>query len=283
MSDVLFCSPKTPTERIRPQKLYIYCNIFTKDHMKKISDCISGKIHLADPIFFNDPFDSMIENSFDVDWFCKSSPKQIYDLIARCLSLSVFDSTNYLSLFSLLSIISFILSYNESVFVSFKDALHQINILLGDYGCLDEDDIFGKVQKHYDYMNPSISCPYRICCFAEEYDSIPLWAYYASSHKGVCIEYDISSMPNGYADYIFPVTYSSHRPNDNYSTISDSYFTKSDSWSHEKEWRIVCGGNTEFLVFSCVSAIYFGAYFLKNNQEVIQQMHDLVFDKKTKQ
>lgn len=30
----------------------------------------------------------------------------------------------------------------------------------------------------------------RISCFSKRYDSILMWSHYASSHEGVCIEFD---------------------------------------------------------------------------------------------
>ena len=37
--------------------------------------------------------------------------------------------------------------------------------------------------------------------------------------------------------------------------------SKSDVWSHEHEWRIICESDEEYLPLDCISAIYVGAKF----------------------
>jgi hypothetical protein len=46
-------------------------------------------------------------------------------------------------------------------------------------------------------------------------DILSMWAYYADSHKGVCLKYDFSLLLE-------------------FETV-----TKAVAWSHEQEWRII--------------------------------------------
>lgn len=45
----------------------------------------------------------------------------------------------------------------------------------------------------------------RICCFTEnDNNNMPMWAYYANSHKGFCVEYCIDEKMK---KYMFPISY----------------------------------------------------------------------------
>jgi hypothetical protein len=39
----------------------------------------------------------------------------------------------------------------------------------------------------------------RICCFTTNKKNLLLWAHYADSHKGVCVEFDATKLPISYA------------------------------------------------------------------------------------
>ena len=84
---------------------------------------------------------------------------------------------------------------------------------------------------------------------------MPIWAHYADNHKGFCIEYDFSTLDyeNEFSKYLFPVGYEPHRynitnlielslKNNTDPRIKLLYFLmslKHNSWSYEKEWRIM--------------------------------------------
>ncbi len=96
-----------------------------------------------------------------------------------------------------------------------------------------------------------------ICCFTPHADSELMWAYYADSHKGFCIGYEIEPNkldPDGF-DFK-SVTYSSQRPIIDFweflfTDISAKVlYTKSASWSHEREWRLVAFKNKVQIEFA---------------------------------
>lgn len=95
-----------------------------------------------------------------------------------------------------------------------------------------------------------------------EVQSMRMWAYYADSHKGVCVEYDAQDFINfvigkhdefnaqGYQMplcWFFPINYISEISMSNYkqkmhdATWPITLFEKRDCWSHEEEWRIFYG------------------------------------------
>lgn len=126
-------------------------------------------------------------------------------------------------------------------------------------------------------------------CLSEENTSTLMWAHYADSNKGMCIEYDFNQLP---ADAIirkmlFPVVYTdtpihvSDLMNDTNHSIYDysmdaavlcSALNKANIWSYEREWRLIMVWTTlrektrrfPILLHIQPSNIYFGYHFLKH-------------------
>jgi hypothetical protein len=110
---------------------------------------------------------------------------------------------------------------------------------------------------------------------SKTFDNELLWAYYASGHTGFAIEYDIDILEqslnyNSYAQqlYKFDVEYLNDVPQIDISTIRGNEIvemlkrfigTKSSSWAHEKEVRLIFENTGLFEIdFKAVTAIYFG-------------------------
>lgn len=114
-----------------------------------------------------------------------------------------------------------------------------------------------------------------------------LWAHYANSHKGFCIEYDLDIL----REYIskcydirnlIHVNYSSERPAINWEMTDLNIFdvqkmifgTKSLAWKYENEVRLVFEtSGLKPLPDHAVTAIYFGLRMsLEDRQEIVQKM-----------
>ena len=110
---------------------------------------------------------------------------------------------------------------------------------------------------------------------SKTFDNELLWAYYASGHTGFAIEYDIDILEqslnyNTYAQqlYKFDVEYLNDVPQIDISTIRGNEIvemlkrfigTKSSSWAHENEVRLIFENTGLFEIdFKAVTAIYFG-------------------------
>lgn len=52
----------------------------------------------------------------------------------------------------------------------------------------------------------------KVCSFFECLDSLPMWAYYADNHRGLCMEYDLHSLPDEINENIYPILYTEQRP-----------------------------------------------------------------------
>lgn len=111
---------------------------------------------------------------------------------------------------------------------------------------------------------------------SKTFDNELLWAYYAGGHTGFAIEYDIDILEqtlnyNKYAKqlYKFDVEYLNDVPQIDISTFSGNKTiemlkrfigTKSLSWEHEKEVRLIFESTGYLDIdFRAVTAIYFGS------------------------
>lgn len=110
-----------------------------------------------------------------------------------------------------------------------------------------------------------------IYSLSESYNDELLWAHYANSHKGFCIEYDLDLLLESYSIdkvYSFPIKYSKNPPEIGVSDLSDKdgisivkklAGNKSERWKYEKEHRIITDKSGEHTYnFKAVKAIYFG-------------------------
>ena len=95
----------------------------------------------------------------------------------------------------------------------------------------------------------------KISCFSERNDSLLMWAYYASNAQGVCLGFDVKSDPL-LKMHCHKVHYSNHFICDTYGF--DYYFRKSEQWSHEQEWRIVCDTTEQYIPTTSLSTLILG-------------------------
>lgn len=101
-------------------------------------------------------------------------------------------------------------------------------------------------QKDYDELIKHM----EICCYSKENDNLLMWAHYADSHRGICLEYEVDE--NIYNRSFFEVCYSKKQPilkkirKDKNGMLKISYaseakilLTKSVDWEYEKEIRVL--------------------------------------------
>ncbi|WP_017416779.1 DUF2971 domain-containing protein [Clostridium tunisiense] len=124
-----------------------------------------------------------------------------------------------------------------------------------------EPELFKQARK-YNYKNNlekdlrPIYDEFRKCVavgsFSEEFNLVHMWSYYGGSHNGICLRYDFQKVKHLHSD-IYPVVYQKCLPDitaTNNDKNCDNYFyrallTKSLSWKHEKEWRIIKFNNQD--------------------------------------
>lgn len=114
----------------------------------------------------------------------------------------------------------------------------------------------------------------RVCCFTENKDSVLMWSHYADQHKGICVEYDFTSLtPDDVRlKWLYPVIYSNI-----YLNISEflkpeninpfifmlASMHKYKAWSYEKEWRMMIANGVmtdeAYKLMPTPTAIYMGS------------------------
>ena len=115
-----------------------------------------------------------------------------------------------------------------------------------------------------------------------------LWAYYADSHTGFCIEYDLEKLGELTKNSCnFDVVYQDIIPQITFDSLIDKDFssvevfkltsgTKSKKWQHEDEIRIIMDyfGKVEY-DFRAVKSIYFGLRMPKMKQDLDKNNENL--------
>ncbi len=90
-----------------------------------------------------------------------------------------------------------------------------------------------------------------VFCFSKGYDKIPMWAYYAEDHKGICIEYD-PLQDEQLCDSLLPMNYSKDYVRFNYINepfgVTRSITQKADCWAGEDEFRLIKVGEARKLL-----------------------------------
>ena len=168
---------------------------------------------------------------------------------------------------------------NNQLYIPTKDGLNDpTEGLYGDYSLRAFFSAFSEyshnVEMQYNKFTDKFS-KVGVYSLSKSFDNELLWAYYASGHTGFAIEYDIDILEqslnyNNYAQqlYKFDVEYlddipqidiSTFRGNEGVEMLKRYIGTKSSSWAHEKELRLIFE-NTGLLDidYKAVTAIYFG-------------------------
>lgn len=116
------------------------------------------------------------------------------------------------------------------------------------------------------FLNASNS--FGIYSLSKNYNNELLWAHYANSHRGFCIEYDFESLKEYQLqrEYSCSVTYQKNMPiissQDLFNTeqlIKKLMATKSINWEYEEEFRILTGTSGVFHYYNkALKGVYFG-------------------------
>ncbi|MGB3780215.1 MAG: DUF2971 domain-containing protein [Tunicatimonas sp.] len=160
-------------------------------------------------------------------------------------------------------------------FLSIEDMGNQldgfINVLVPDISKIAQSrDNFNEALAHLLGQRDKVS----VFSLSQSYRDELLWAHYAYSHQGFCIEYDLKKLVNSGADnwYAFPVEYVEQpptldildlptlHPKDGVKTfIKKMIGFKSTRWNYEKEMRIICHqSGSQRCDYRAIKAIYFG-------------------------
>lgn len=167
------------------------------------------------------------------------------------------------------------------------------NLYLSKNG--SQNDIFeGIAQTDYSFTSieeyiKALSNVTLLKCFTEDPKNNLMWAHYADSYKGICVEYDIKRASKEVKKVLFPVTYrkkpehfididvfisGKESGSKDYSSDSKGPFAeKPFCWRYEKEWRICymnkeeCSGKN--IVFPYMSKVFLGPRIEQENKKKV--------------
>lgn len=116
----------------------------------------------------------------------------------------------------------------------------EVNNSLDDQTIIDTAHKRFSEKEFYDLMQQN-GVKLNVCSLTESGDNELMWAYYADSFKGVCLEFDFSSVPK-ISNVLSKVTYTNEIPTIDtisYNELKKAMTNKRQAWAHENEWRIL--------------------------------------------
>ncbi len=123
-----------------------------------------------------------------------------------------------------------------------------------------------------------------VCCFSENRDDLLMWAHYADSHRGFCLEFDTSFAPFSEQNRFRPIDYRVTLPaldlkrlaERDHDQLLEFLHTKASCWKYEREWRALHREpNTKFgYDRAALNSIYFGAKMGFDQIEMICSLLD---------
>ena len=248
------------------RKLYKYYS-----NTKYATDSIKNRrIHLDNPREFNDPFEAAFCCYHYTRQPITDTMKRIVSKVHKYVARS-FGNPKQNEILSAMILYVINKDWQQEEMITVSSAVEKI------YNCFGEvsftfDEFCDLIDQGFLMVDPFLHVECKISCFSEIKDSILMWSYYAHSHEGVCVEYDLSKLdPNNALNQqiissLSKVHYSPIRADNLHMGQDDNSYlnfltSKSDVWSHEHEWRIICESDEEYLPLDCISTIYVGAKF----------------------
>jgi hypothetical protein len=200
--------------------------------------------------------DAWVKANSNVPIFRNANDKDAYQIVMSCVDPKTYelDKNKALRLFSQYGIEPAIVKkYIDEILKLAYNEIHK-----------HSEELKNSLSELVNFNNDSRKDLY-VFSMTEDYDSNTMWAYYANSNKGFCIEYDYNKVKNMQLDkkrllislykVIYKKQFEEHSFVDmlqyfiggkkdkellkkaNMQTISHM-ITKLDKWKEEKEWRI---------------------------------------------
>ncbi|MBR5486475.1 MAG: DUF2971 domain-containing protein [Phascolarctobacterium sp.] len=239
-------------KKFMPKVLYRYRSLNNSQQMDYVlSELCNGEVYLAHVNEMNDPFEAStivkrvsLENSKTYKFVCETCFR--YFMTAEDFE-NVFKSTNWKK-----KLRTYVSNSTDDII---KAIYNEIDMTL-------KTEVMSKAEQGRDNINQLTKEVFRIACFTEKSNNLPMWTHYATGHAGICFEYNISDLNDILVERLFPVFYRKELP-DLIGNYIDSgkvekgftesiVMTKLMEWSYEKEWRLIIATeklyeNTEYL------------------------------------
>ena len=222
------------------KSLFKYCPFTTR----AVSTLIGGKLWYPSASTFNDPLDSNVidfEHRFQV-----ARKVVIKQTLRREPTLKISDNLESKLAINIRSIHDAFIARQSSIETKISEARKGMQISL-------QNSIHN----------------FGILCLSETDKSILMWSHYASSHGGICLEFERSES-NKLGTDARPVKYVRRRfKNDDPDLILEKYI----GWKYEREWRILENkGNRLYAFPGRLLSVTCGAMMSSADKEVVSYL-----------
>lgn len=234
MEDCLF------EKKIEKPSIPLYKYFGNLDYAKDA--IINKRIHFESPLDYNDIYDCRFYLSDNDLLNCFSKGETIIRVFEAYFSTKPYIEDLRNNIFPKFE--------NESELRIFK----VISTIINHVPDNDIKDFLKAFRNQLSINNMTTSGMQKVSCFSENKDALLMWSYYANSHKGVCLEFDLRK-DNTLYKHCHKVHYTRHFKNND---SNYTFFCKSEEWSHEQEWRIV-QIESEYIPTSSLVGVYVGA------------------------
>lgn len=173
-------------------------------------------LHFANPLSFNDPFDSMLPVLFHEDYY--ETERFHKEFMQGMCKIGKYNYTED--------------EINEK-------AKRYVN---------DPAEITYSLKKMTEGVRKQIIENIRISCFTTDPENILMWSHYANCHRGICIGFD-TELFNRHTTMIEKVTYANEFPKLDSLTNIPILITKSLHWEYEQEYRLINASNVTQMNF----------------------------------
>lgn len=258
-----------------PKKLYKYFpdSSTTQDGKEKNYSreaLVNNTVYLQTPEKFDDPYDSSIvvdEMEFQRQRLlhyldiCKIEHDSLADnstlmfQLAQGIYSRSLEGTTYEKLYSISPDLEEADKLQRTLF-AYKLA-ERLNQYQNDIDAW-QHALYDTIHDEYLSIQNTLVKHFRVSCFATSPYSMLMWAHYANSHKGFCIEYEVpeDGNENNLIYQLYPVIYSSRRTSvleeclqniDTTQTSRDTLWkihkygllSKDIIWQYQNEWRLI--------------------------------------------
>lgn len=306
-----------------PKKLYKYFPNTTtyKDGVEinySIEALKNNTVYLQSPKYFDDPYDSSIvidemefyqrriKHYLDICSVQYVQNEDISTLVYK-LAQKIYDQSRdgktMEEIFGISSALEEIDSLRRSVF-----GLH-LEEKLQKYK--DDPDawqhaIYDSLRHELESINSNLVNRFRVSCFTTTPYLMLMWAHYANSHQGFCLEYEIPEYEEVHAELLhrlYPVIYSPRRTSVLDYCVRDldtnchgidtlwqihkyGLLAKDILWQYQNEWRLIFydkmleADNAYNYRFFKISKVYLGSKMSpEKRREIIDicKMHDIPY------
>ncbi len=230
-----------------PKFLYRYRSL---ENMKyRLDEIRTGEIWIAAPSEFNevnDIFDagSILYSNKAEKYMGKDDKRLLYEKqfeqIEKEKFEQIFSGDNW---------------YNKLIDFVVRDEKQKgnIDITLEEMKEKLNEAVMSQLELLNDTINKLSNLMNRIACLTIKNDNLPMWTHYANNHKGICIEYDTTTIKNILVlDSLFPVKYKEEFLDGiaymmKYEKDKTKMFHFFDrlavqkliDWEYEQEWRLI--------------------------------------------